>query len=970
MDFRVRRPLARPSGRPLLALLLLVALALPAADSGAAGETSTRRSLALDLRAGWAFHPDPDDMGLKQQWAEADFDDSSWQRVKTGVPWQEQGFRSYAGVAWLRRVVDVPADWQRVVLGFGGLDGVAELFVNGRPEGRFDGREFGPKTATVEITRDAPPGQRALLAFRVDSRGGFGGFKQPVMLGPTERAVLPPEELAKGLASAHPDWSLPAWADGKPPAWTILGLPGGKSRVLLAADGSFSPAGQYTVSYWLYDQDRRQLVVPQRAGPRSKLTEGLPIAQTEWSDAGVVVKQTLVVSRLRSFAVGPWRLSFLGITIGPWRIPLLDRTIGTGEQNDVAVSHIRVQNQGVQTRHLLVYAAIRAYGVDPDVTPLRSLEYRPDNQAMLVDGQLGVVASVKAEAAGVSDLRSGDVSGFAARGEVPAGTSVNDPEALASGALRYALVLPNSKVFDLTLAMPLQPAPFSAGAARSLQYLDSADAVAEQQQGWHRLLRGADLHLVALHVQDAYYASLAYLLLDQDGGVLTPGPLSYHDLYVRDAAYMAEALLRAGLGDQVRPTLERLLAAQRPDGEFPPVVRADGSTSGQPEYDSQGEGIHALMEYYRFRHDQAWLQRSYPAIQRAAQFLMALRAKNTATDPTLRGILPPSYSAEDLGPPEWHHYWDNYWALIGLRDAADAARALGQADDQATFERERAALEQALSASIRAVMRQQRVTAIPNAPEDPDSPRMARASSPILWPGLLTQFDPDLVRHSFQEYNDRFLRPTGGGYRLNGHDYWPYAGMDVAHGFLLLGMREELWKALDWALTHQTLPDDFAWAEAVDPDRGGLAAGDMPHGWAAAAYVSLLRDMLLYENGDQLEIAAGVPSSWIEAQPISLGQDFAGGELSLTNAPTYFGTANLRLSGTIARDEVNPKKVRTVAISVNISGDVRPPGGYRVHSPYAHPVLAAQVDGKPAKLLPGDVVEAPPGAREIRFQYQ
>jgi len=84
-------------------------------------------------------------------------------------------------------------------------------------------------------------------------------------------------------------------------------------------------------------------------------------------------------------------------------------------------------------------------------------------------------------------------------------------------------------------------------------------------------------------------------------------------------------------------------ASQKADGECTAIVRADGSTPGQKEYDSQGEGIHALVQYYRFTRDRAWLESGYPAIQRSVDYLRRLRAGNQVPGPAFKRILPPSY---------------------------------------------------------------------------------------------------------------------------------------------------------------------------------------------------------------------------------------------------------------------------------------------------------------------------------------
>ncbi len=56
--------------------------------------------------------------------------------------------------------------------------------------------------------------------------------------------------------------------------------------------------------------------------------------------------------------------------------------------------------------------------------------------------------------------------------------------------------------------------------------------------------------------------------------------------------------------------------------------------------------------------------------------------------------------------------------------------------------------------------------------------------------------------------------------------------------------------------------------------------GDGDHGWAAAEFVSLLREMLVRETPEGLELLSGVPRGWLDAP--------AG--IRLGHATTRFGT--------------------------------------------------------------------------------
>ena len=98
--------------------------------------------------------------------------------------------------------------------------------------------------------------------------------------------------------------------------------------------------------------------------------------------------------------------------------------------------------------------------------------------------------------------------------------------------------------------------------------------------------------------------------------------------------------------------------------------------------------------------------------------------------------MPPGDSAEDLGPREWHHYWDDFWTIGGLREAAFLARELGRADDAAWFERaRRRSCARSSTRASRSFSSSTIIDHIPNGPEDPtvvvDG---ARAPRPAVWP--------------------------------------------------------------------------------------------------------------------------------------------------------------------------------------------------------------------------------------------
>jgi hypothetical protein len=61
------------------------------------------------------------------------------------------------------------------------------------------------------------------------------------------------------------------------------------------------------------------------------------------------------------------------------------------------------------------------------------------------------------------------------------------------------------------------------------------------------------------------------------------------------------------------------------------------------------------------------------------------------------------------------------------------------------------------------------------------------------------------------------------------------------------------------------------WPEAAHPFSGGGCMGDGQHGWAAAEWVMLVRNMFVREEGEIVVLGAGVDRNWLEHGEIFFG---------------------------------------------------------------------------------------------------
>ncbi|NJL95176.1 MAG: hypothetical protein HC915_16390 [Anaerolineae bacterium] len=165
------------------------------------------------LDSGWRFAVDPQDEGRAAGWAAPDFDDTAWQAMAPGTPWEFNGVE-HDGVAWYRSQLTLPR-WEAFYLGFGGVDDAAWLYVDGQEVGAWRS-DLGLRAAYLDLTPYVAPGESVTLALRIQDDGVFGGLKQSVRLGADLREVMSDLQWAMALAELNPTWVMPEWSRARP----------------------------------------------------------------------------------------------------------------------------------------------------------------------------------------------------------------------------------------------------------------------------------------------------------------------------------------------------------------------------------------------------------------------------------------------------------------------------------------------------------------------------------------------------------------------------------------------------------------------------------------------------------------------------------------------------------------------------------------------------------------------------------
>jgi hypothetical protein len=249
------------------------------------------------------------------------------------------------------------------------------------------------------------------------------------------------------------------------------------------------------------------------------------------------------------------------------------------------------------------------------------------------------------------------------------------------------------------------------------------------------------------------------------------------------------------------------------------------------------------------------------------------------------------------------------WTLAGLKAAVTAARRLGRNDDAARFEADFDSLMADFRAHAARNMQtlpdgtpylpqyypgsgqQHWIANYPGTPEpwhhlQPQSATWAMCQA--IWPGEVFAPDDPLVQN-LNRLNDLIDDeegiPASTGW-LPYRSVWSYHASFAAHVWLYTGRPD---KAIDYlyAFANHASPTRV-WREeqSLTSTGNGQFVGDMPHNWASAEFIRLVRHLLVLERGETLALLPGLPPEWIKPGAI----------VRVVRTPTRFGPVTLNLS--------------------------------------------------------------------------
>jgi hypothetical protein len=242
-----------------------------------------------------------------------------------------------------------------------------------------------------------------------------------------------------------------------------------------------------------------------------------------------------------------------------------------------------------------------------------------------------------------------------------------------------------------------------------------------------------------------------------------------------------------------------------------------------------------------------------------------------------------------------HSYWDDFFALRGLKDATWLAEQLGERNAASRFAIVRDEFARDFHASIRNAIALHHIDYIPGSADlgdfDPTSTTIG-----IEPGGDLANLPHDAVIHEFRRaWNESLARMEG---RRDWKDYTPYELRQVGT-FVHLGWRGRAQQLLQFFLDDRRPRGWNQWAEVVAQDyRAPTYLGDIPHLWVGSDFARSFIDMLAYEReeDDALVLGAGIPDSWLDRGVRVRGLRTIYGPLSFSARRTH-GRVVVTISG-------------------------------------------------------------------------
>ena len=500
------------------------------------------------------------------------------------------------------------------------------------------------------------------------------------------------------------------------------------------------------------------------------------------------------------------------------------------------------------------------------------------------------------------------------------------------GMIRYDKILATGEERTITLRMPVIPVADGVEAQKMVQ-ADYDSHFAAVVNSWEKVLAaGMQIELPEPKVSDTFRASLVFDLLARDhignNDIQTVNKLNYHAFWLRDASDIARMYDITGYPLFAAQTLAFFPRFQQPDGLF---------LSQPGQYDAQGEVLWIYGEHYRMTHNLAFAREVFPSVERAVAWL------ETARKADALHVIPAS-SVKDNEYVTGHVTGYNFLALDGLQSAAVLAEAVGRPDLARRYRIEYGAFRKDLLTAIQRCSSANGGSIPPSL--DGDCKGQDWGNLLGTYPGHVIAPDDPLVTATLKAVQAKYQE----GLTTYGTGRYVHHYLLIKNTLTEIARNEQQQPVKDLyaMLVHTSSTNEgFEFAIRAWGDRD-FVDNLPPHGWFAAEYRTMLRSMMVRDDGDQVHLLSVMSPAW-------MGE---GKTIHVSNAPTPFGTVEFTLT---QPDDSSAK--------IQISSTwTHKPASLTLHLPWFTDVQAVTVDGKQVRVTK-QLLTLPAEAHEVILHW-
>ncbi len=689
------------------------------------------------------------------------------------------------------------------------------------------------------------------------------------------------------IAKDYPAGYYPRYLGEKGAFWTIVGVNNDRKEALFNEDG-------------MAEVDKKDFSIEPFLSIDGKFLT--------WND--VEEKQSLYNNYLPIPAV-EWNYNNLKLTT---------EAFASGEANKSSSLFLKyiINNNSSQQHKGNLYLAISPFQVNPyyqwlnitgGAAEIDSINYR-DGKVYVNDHKV-ILPVTPADNFGAASFDEGPITWYLSKGKIPPNQSIVDKNKSASGVLDYSYDLAPGECRNVYLVVPFYG---EESLKESLTADDIETTLKNDVAFWEKKVDHIKFNLPpsGSRIVNTWKSNLAYILINKDSAGIQPGSRSYERSWIRDGALTSSALLKSGIVKEVRNFIRWYASYQYENGKVPCVVDTRGPDP-VPENDSHGEFIYLIKEYFNFTKDTLFLKEMNPHILTAVDYMDTLISQRMTPhfkngNDSVRayyGIMPESISHEGYSAKPMHSYWDDFFTMKGLKDAAETERILGEEASYRKIKKMRDTFRKNLYNSLDLAIKENKINYIPGCVElgDFDPTSTTIAISPC---NELPDLPEPYARNTFDKYFEFFKNRKDN--KIEWTAYTPYENRLIG-SFIFLDEPERAHELIKFFLNDQKPQNWNEWAEVVwHKERYPGYIGDMPHTWVGSDFINSVRSMFVYEReyDSSLVLGAALYRDWVDSPE----------GMSVENLPTYFG----ELSYSINRSGNNYK--------VKLFGNVSlPPGG-------------------------------------------